>query len=309
MVEKEHPDFLWLDGQIIPWDEATVHITALEWGAIASVYEGLRAYRHPRTGTLYLFRVDDHLARFADSMKMMRMDPAFSPQDLKEAILALLLANKINDDAYIRPFAFFEKVHLFYPSPKMAATHILITARPLGSHLKIGHKVRCRISSWTRISDNVMPPRAKAVANYQNSWLATTEAGLDGYDSAILLNERGKVSEGPGACLMLVRQEKVITPPVTSGILESITRLTLIKLLSEILGMEVVEREVDRTELYVAQEAFFCGTGEEITPIVSVDRLPVGDGEVGPLTKKVIDLYHDLVRGIDERYPEWRTPV
>jgi len=106
------------------------------------------------------------------------------------------------------------------------------------------------------------------VANYQNSWLATTETGLDGYDSAILLNERGKVSEGPGACLMLVRQDKVITPPVTSGILESITRLTLIKLLSEILGMEVVEREVDRTELYVAQEAFFCRTGEEITPII-----------------------------------------
>jgi len=309
VVEKEPPDFLWLDGQIIPWDEATVHITALEWGGVASVYEGLRAYRHPHTGTLYLFRLDDHLARFADSMKMMRMDPSFSPQDLKEAILALLQANNIRKDAYIRPFAFFEELYLFHPSPKMAPTHILITARPSGSHLKAGYKLHCRVSSWTRISDNVMPPRAKAVANYQNSWLAITEAGLDGYGGAILLNERGKVSEGPGACLMLVRQDKVITPPVTSGILESITRLTLIKLLSEVLGMEVVEREVDRTELYVAQEAFFCGTGEEISPIVSVDRLPVGNGEMGPWTKKVIHLYHDIVRGIDERYPEWRTPV
>ena len=309
MVEREHPDSLWLDGQIIPWDEATLHITALEWGAVASVYEGLRAYRHPRTGTLYLFRLDDHLAPFADSMKMMRMDPAFSPQDLKEAILALLRANNIKDDAYIWPFAFFEELYLFHPSPKMAPTHILITARLFGSHLKTGYEVHCRISSWARISDNIMPPRAKAVANYQNSWLATTEAGLDGCGGAILLTERGKVSEGPGASLMLVRQDKAITPPVTSGILESITRLTLIKLLSEVLGMEVVEREVDRTELYVAQEAFFCGTGEETTPIVSVDRLPVGNGEVAPLTKKVIDLYHDLVRGIDERYPEWRTPV
>ena len=132
---------------------------------------------------------------------------------------------------------------------------------------------------------------------------------MDGYGSAILLNERCKVSEGPGACLMLVRQDKVITPPVTSGILEGITRLTLIRLLREVLGMEVVEREVDRTELYVAQEAFFCGTAQEISAIVSVDRLPVGDGEAGPLTKNLIDLYHDLVRGIDERYPEWRTPV
>lgn len=192
----------------------------------------------------------------------------------------------------------------------MAPTHILITARPFGSHLKTGYEVHCRISSWARICDNIMPPRAKAVANYQkNSWLATTEAGLDAYGGAIPLTERGKVSEGPGASLMLGRQDKVITPPVTSGILESITRPTLIKLLSEVLGMEVVEREVDRTELYVAQEAFFCGTGEEITPIVSVDRLPVGDGEVGPFTKKVIDLYHDLVRGIDERCPEWRTPI
>jgi len=309
VVEKEHPDFLWLDGEIIPWDEATVHITALGWGGIASVYEGIRAYRHPHTDTLYIFRLDDHLARFADSMKLMRMDPAFSPPDLKETILALLKANEIREDAYIRPFAFFEEVYLFYPSPKMAPTHILVTTRPFGSRLKTGYKVHCRISSWTRISDNVMPPRAKAVANYQNSWLATTEAGLDGYGGAILLTDRGKVSEGPGACVMLVREDKVITPPVTSGILESVTRSTLIELLGEVLGVQVVEREVDRTELYVAQEVFFCGTGEEISPIVSVDRLPVGDGEVGALTQKVIDLYHDLLRGVDERYPEWRAPV
>jgi len=177
------------------------------------------------------------------------------------------------------------------------------------SHLKSNKVLHACVSSWARISDNVMPPRVKASSNYLNSRLAAEEAKRNGYDAALLLNSNGKVAEAPGACLMIVRDGKIITPSVTSGILESITRATLIQLCREVLHVEVIEREVDRTELYVAGEAFLCGTGAEIAPIVSVDRLPLGDGNVGSLTQRVEDLYHDLVRGIDVRYSEWRTVV
>jgi branched-chain amino acid aminotransferase len=165
------------------------------------------------------------------------------------------------------------------------------------------------ISSWSRITDNVMPPRVKASSNYLNSRYASEEARRNGYDIALILNPNGKVAEAPGACLMLVRDGKIITPTVTSGILESITRATLIQLCRDVLNVEVIEREVDRTELYVAQEAFLCGTGAEITPIASVDRFTLGDGNIGAITARVENLYHDLVRGIDARYAEWRTAV
>jgi branched-chain amino acid aminotransferase len=165
------------------------------------------------------------------------------------------------------------------------------------------------VSSWTRLGDNVMPPRIKASSNYLNSRYASEEAKRNGYDYAIILNSNGKVAEGPGACLMLIRGQKLITPAVTSGILESITREVMLQLARERLGLEVIEREVDRTELYVADEIFFCGTGAEIASVVSVDRLPVGTGAVGPYTRQMTDCYHDLVRGNDPGHPEWRTSV
>ncbi|MFQ6014282.1 MAG: branched-chain amino acid transaminase [Anaerolineae bacterium] len=308
VTEREHYNYIWHDGQIIPWDEATVHVTDLEWSGVSSVFEGIKAYRNDGLDRAYIFRLDEHMARFANSMKLMRMNPEFSIDELKEAILELLRANDVRQDTYIRPFAYFGPGKWF---GRMAETptHLLINSFPFESHLKTDHKLNCCISSWTRISDNVMPPRVKAVCNYQNSRLAATEADLAGYDGAILLNEQRKVAEGPGACIMIVQRGKVATPPVTSGILESITRYTLIHLLRHELGIEVAEREIDRTELYLADEAFFCGTGAEVSPIISIDRYPLGNGEVGPITRQMADLYHDLVRGTDHRYPEWRTLV
>ncbi len=318
MVAKGHehrpgqggnPDYLWLDGHITPWKEATVHVTQLGWAGVSSVFEGIKAYRNPDTGALYVFRLDEHLARFADSMKMMRMNPAFPPGQLKGATLELLKANKAKDDTYIRPLAFFGEGFYCFASPEEVKTHIFISTEPFECYLRPDYQIDCCVSSWTRIADNVMPARVKAVPNYQNSRFASLEARLNGYDDAIMLNERGKVAEAPGACLMLVRGGTVITSSVTSGILESITRLTLIQLLRETLKIEVVEREVDRTELYIADEAFLCGTMAEVSPIASTDRLPVGEGKVGPITAKVRDLYHNVVRGLDPRYPEWRTEV
>ena len=309
MNNEEHPRYLWLDGELVPWEEAAVHITDLEWVGVGSVFEGIKAYRNDSLDRVYVFRLDDHLARFADSMKLVELEPRFSPQELKEAVLELLRANGVRHDTYIRPFAFASRGRFLSRGSEEAVTRILISLFPFESYLKTDHALHCCVSSWKRISDDVMPPRIKAVANYWNSRLAANEARRNGYDSAILLNERGKVAEGPWACLMLVRRGRVITPPITAGILESITRDTLIQLFRQELGVEVVEREVDRTELYLAEEAFFCGTGAEVRPILSVDRFPLGDGQIGPLTRQIAALYHDVVRGIDSRYGAWRTLV
>jgi branched-chain amino acid aminotransferase len=165
------------------------------------------------------------------------------------------------------------------------------------------------VSSWTRISDNVMPPRLKCFSNYHNGRLAAMDAVVAGYDWPIMLDDRGKVTEGPGACLLLVRSGKVIAPPVTSAILESVTRQTIFTLLDEVVGIPFEQREVDRTELYVAEEIFFVGTGWEIMPVASVDRLPVGSGRTGPITLKIADAYRGAVTGAEEGHPEWRTPV
>jgi branched-chain amino acid aminotransferase len=169
--------------------------------------------------------------------------------------------------------------------------------------------MKARISSWRRISEDVMPPRVKNLSNYRNSQLARMESLLDGYDTTLIINHQGKVAEGPGACVMLVRDGKLITPDLTSGILESITRDALIVLAREELGIPVEERVVDRTELYVADEVFLCGTAAEISPVVSVDKYDIADGEIGPVTRELEDLFARVLRGREPRYAHWRTPV
>ena len=175
--------------------------------------------------------------------------------------------------------------------------------------LGTGRVVSCGVSSWSRLADNVMPPRAKAVTNYQNSRYVADEAKLNGHDFGLILNQQGKVAEASYACLYIIRDGVAITPPVTAGILESITRLVVKDLLEREMAVRVVERDVDRTELYIADEAFLCGTGAEIRAIGSIDNYRIGDGQPGPIVSRLEQLYHDLVRGADSRYDEWRSPV
>lgn len=177
------------------------------------------------------------------------------------------------------------------------------------SHLLTGVAHTAKVSSWRRISEDVMPPRVKNISNYRNSQIANWEARLDGYDTAILLNQRGTVAEGPGACLALVRDGVLITPDLNSSILESITRDALLVLAREVLGIEVVERPVDRTELYLADEVFTCGTAAEISPIVAIDKYQVADGQPGPITHALEHAFHDVLRGREDRFARWRTPV
>ena len=309
MTQDWHPDYIWSDGRLVPWDEATIHLTQAHWSAIGAVFEGIKAYRNPQSGELYVFRLRAHLRRLGQSMKMAGLKPVWSEAELERAVLEVLRANNRRDDTYIQPVAYPVGPGRAFSRADEVRTGLYITIRPFESHLLTDYRINVRVSSWVRIADNVMPPRIKAIPNYWNSRLATREAQADGYDGAIILNTAGKVAEGPGACLFIVREGVAITPPVTASILESITRATVIVLLRELLGVSVIEREVDRTELYVCDEAFFCGTAAEITPIASVDRLPVGDGEVGPITRRLQQAYHDIIRGIDGRFAEWRTPV
>jgi branched-chain amino acid aminotransferase len=242
-------------------------------------------------------------------MRLVRFTLDYDLDELTVAATDLLRANDIAEDTYIRPLAYAAETSGKRFAQLGQETALLINTSPMPSHLKSGMTQTAKVSSWRRISEDVMPPRIKNLSNYRNSQLAGMEARLDGYDTAILLNHLGKVAEGPGACVMLVSGNQVITPDVNSGILESITRDALIVLIREVLGLEVVERQVDRTELYLADEVFTCGTAAEVTPIVAIDKYTVGSGEIGPVTRALESVFDDVLRGRDARYAHWRTPV
>ncbi len=303
------PAYLWRSGELVPWEEATIHITGMAWASLSAVFEGIRGYWNEEEQELYVFRLQSHLDRLFNSMKLVRMTPPSTREELTAAIVDLLRANRAREDTYIMPVAYFSGDVAGYMAAYEQPGAVYVVARPSASNLGSNRGSHCCVSSWTRISDNVLPPRAKMLSNYENSRLVSTEARINGYDAGIILNPEGKVAEGSYACIFIVRDGVAITPGVTSGILESITRETAMHLFRERLGVPVVERDVDRTELYVADEVFLCGTYAEIEPVVSVDRYAVGSGRPGPLTRKVRRLYKDLVRGKDKSLPEWQHPV
>jgi branched-chain amino acid aminotransferase len=299
---------MWLDGKLVPWEEATIHASAIGWSTMAAVFEGIKAYWNDEAGQLLGFRFAEHFRRLADSLKIQRMACAWSPEELNEASLELLRANDSREDTYIRPLAYLADTAGFGTLLENP-THVGITTQPFRSGLGTGRMATACVSSWTRISDNVISPRIKCIANYQNSRLAMIEAHQHGYDSAILLNAQGKVAEGAAACLVIVRDGIAITPSVTSGILESITRSTVLDLCQKALGIPTQERDVDRTELYVADEVFFCGTGAEIHPVSAIDGYTIGSGQIGPVTHEIETRFHSIVRGREPGYASWNVPV
>jgi len=303
------PAYLWLSGRLVPWSEATVHITQVGWPAVSAVFEGIRAYWNEERRTLYVFRLDDHLKRFANSMKVMRLVPSLTMAEIAAGLCELLRANGLAEDSYCQPLAFPTSIMWGSRAVLERTPEVVITTRPSPSALLSGRAGRAGVSSWTRISDNVLPPRVKALANYQNSRLASNEAAINGYDAPILLNDAGKVSEGPGSCIAILREGVVITPPVTASILESITRDAALTLLRAELDLPVQEREIDRTELYIADEIFFLGTHAEVHPATSVDGYTVGDGTVGPISRRLAAVFDRVVRGRDARYLHWLTAV
>ncbi len=304
----EHSQYMWIDGHLVPWEEATVHASTLGWSTMGAVFEGIKAYWNADQQELYGWQFREHYQRFAASMKLMRMQVPFSVDDLVQASVELLRANACRTDTYVRPIAWHREA-TWFGSMLGEPASVAISTAPFTSVLGSGKAIRAMVSSWTRLSDNMMSPRIKCISNYQNSRMALIEANLRGYDQPIILNALGKVAEGPASCLFIVRHGVAITPSITSGVLESITRDTILQLCCERLGIPTMEREIDRTELYIADEVFFCGTGAEITPVSSVDDYVIGDGGIGPVTRAIEQAFHDLVRGRSPDYAHWRTPV
>ena len=310
IYKEDIAPFIWRNSDIIPWQDATIHVGAVGHNSVSGIFEGIKAYWNENEKQLYVLRLDEHLVRFLYSIKMVRYGFVYNLEDLKKAILDLLQANEYRSDVYIRPYIFQKGIvrELLQAQPGKP-TELIIDSWPFISYKDMDQAMHVCVSSWTRISDNVVPPRLKCFSNYHNGRLAALEATVSGYDWCVMLDDRGKVTEGPGACLAIVREGQVILPPITSGILESITRDTVIKLLQDILNIPVVEREVDRTELYLADELFFLGTGWEIMPAVSVDRLDVGNGKTGPITRAIAAIYKKVATAEDPRFSDWRTPV
>ncbi|WP_372619345.1 branched-chain amino acid transaminase [Falsiroseomonas sp.] len=301
--------FVWLDGKLVPWEQATMHVATECVLRGENVFEGIRAYWSEAEQELFLFKHAEHIARLRQGAKIMRMTIPYTDAQIEAASLELIRACGYRGQVHYRPVAYFDMGNLTDYLPSEIRTGMFILAFSTPTTKQVHEGVTTCVSTWRRNSDLASPSRVKSGANYHNSRLAYIEARLNGFQIPILLNAAGKVAEGPGACFMMVRNGKIITPPVTADILESITRETLIGLVQAELGLEVIEREIDRTELYICDEAFFCGSGHEITPINSVDHYPVGEGKPGAITRRIQKLYFDVVCGAVPKYRHWLTPV
>ena len=305
---SQFPKFAYFEGQIVPFEQATVSVMnhTLNYGTGA--FGGLRGYWNEEEEQLFIVRPLDHFARFLKSARMLMMDLDYEPQDLVDALLELIRAEDWHENIYIRPLAYVPNSLIGVKLHDLDAA-VSIISIPFGGYLPNEDGARVTVSSWRRIDDNVIPARGKIIGAYANSALIKTDAMLAGYDEAVVLNESGHVSEASAANVFIIRDGVAITPPVTDNILEGITRRSIIHLLREELGIEVVERSVDRTELFICDEMFFCGTGVQVVPVTSVDNRKVGDGKMGPIVRELKDLYFDVVKGKVEKYRGWLTPV
>ena len=298
--------YAFMNGEIVPWDDAKVHVFAPIAKYATGVFEGIRGYWNAKHEEMYLFKLKEHMQRLHYSQSVMRFDEIVDGDYLIDKTIDLVRANAFRETVHIRAMTFVAgEGELGARGP--VGTAITVVPRPLPKAVVDG--CSAQVSSWLRVSDHAMPLRVKCNANYNNGRLAMIQAHADGYDAAIMLTNQGKVSEGPSMCFFMVRGGVLVTPSVTSDILESITRQTILDISREYLDLDPVEREVDRSELYGAEEAFFCGTGWEITPITSIDKMPVGDGQVGPLVRRLQEVYFNLAEGKIADHSEWRTPV
>ena len=297
--------FVWFDGKLMPIDKAKVPITthAIHYGT--SIFEGIRAYWNSKN--LNIFRLDDHIERFRNSGKYYSISLNFSNNDIKKAIINLCKKNKMKKSCYIRPFYFVGQYGINLHVTEKAPTHVAMFMFPFGD-LFNKKGITAGVSSWRKFSISSTPPQAKMGGNYLNSILATQESKRNGYDEAILLDKFGNVSEAPGENIFIVLNNEIITPPTSSSALKGITRDSIFSLVED-RNYENSIREINRSELYIADEIFLTGTAAEITPIIRVDKRKIGNGKVGKITKKLMADYTDVVMNRNEKYSTWLTPV
>ena len=300
------PRYAVVDGEIVRWEKATVHASthALHYGT--GVFEGIRAYYARDEDELYVWELDAHLERLVRNMGVLDLREGPTKDMLWDMTMKLLRANGFRDDTYIRPLVFLGEGTIRVRPQTQRTRWVLLTV-PLGSYL--GKKVvSCMVSSWTRLSNNMLPPAAKISGGYVNSLLASLEAARAGYDEAILLTKEGTVSEGSVENLFLVRRKTLFTPSVSEDILEGITRANVMEMARD-LGLAVEERRIPRSELYHADEIFLCGTGAGIVAVGEVDGRRVGDGDVGAITKQIMEQYDLAVHGKSLKYRNRLTPI
>jgi len=304
-MEFKEFNYVWFDGQIIEWNDAKVPVMthAIHYGT--SVIEGIRAYA--AKNNLYIFRLADHMKRLHSSAGVYSIAVKHNINELVDATVQIIKKNQIKSSCYIRPLAFvgFHGIDLNVNEKSPSHTAILVFTFEQYLNSK---GIRACISSWRRINDLSTPPLAKAGGNYLNSVLATQECKRNGYDEAIMLDNDGMVSEAPGENVFIVRDGKIFTPPVSSSVLEGITRDTTMKVAKD-MGYELVERAIPRTELYISDEIFLTGTAAEVTPVISVDDHKIGDGKEGIVTKSIREMYSKIVRAEVKAYMDWLTPA
>jgi branched-chain amino acid aminotransferase len=302
------PRFAFFQGKIVPIEQAKVSVMthALNYGT--AVFGGMRAYWNADKAELYLFRPIDHFVRLKQSAELLLMDVPYTPEQLRAILVDLLRHEDYHQDTYIRPLAYKSHEGIGVRLHDLESD-LTIFAIPFGSYLENEEGLKLGTSTWRRVDDTAIPVRGKISGAYANSALIKTEVMMNGHDEALVLNHDGHVSEASAANLFMVRGGKVITPPVYANILEGIVRRSLFTLITEQLGMEVVEREIDRSELYVADEVFLCGTGVQIAAVSYVDHRPVGTGKMGELVRSLRQLFFDVVRGKVPQYADWLYPV
>lgn len=297
----------YFEGKIVPAGEAKLSLQthALQYGT--SVFGGIRGYYNEEHKNLYVFRIRDHFKRLINSTKIMQLNTDKTPDELVDITLDLLKQCNYKQNVYIRPLVYTSALQL---SPRFhdIPTEVGIYVIPLNDYLDTTNGLTTCISSWRRIDDTTIPTMSKASGGYVNSALAKSEAVQNGFDEAIFLDSRGLVSEGSAENIFLVRNGKIITPSLDSSILEGITRRTIFALAQE-LGIPYEERSISRSELYVADEIFFSGTGVQVAWVKSVDRRIIGEGKIGPISKKLQDLYFQVVKGNAKSFMDWLTPV
>jgi len=304
-----HPNtWVFYEGEFLRYHDVHLGLMthALHYGT--AVFEGIRAYWNEEKNQLFLLQAAAHYDRMRRSANVMRMQLPYSTEELVNFTLDLLRRNEFKSDVYVRPLLYTSSEEIGVRLHNLNRS-FFIYATPFGKYVEIEAGIRCMVSSWRRVPDQSLPARAKISGAYANSALAKSEAVEDGFDEAIVLTVDGHVSEGSAENLFMLKDGEFVTPPVTDDILEGVTRQLLIKVIEDELNKPVRERSIDRTELYTCDELLLCGTGAQISPVVEVDRRPVGNGKVGEFTQELQSIYFGAVRGETPKYKDWTIPV
>lgn len=299
---------LFMNGEFVAAERGVISVRTHAFAYGTGCFEGIRGYWSKEDQQIYLFRLREHYERLLRSCKILRMDLPYTIDQLIDISTELIRHNGQQEDVYLRPVA-YKADEIIGVRLHNLVDHFILTSEPMGNYVEIGG-LRCGVSSWRRIDDNAIPARAKICGSYVNAAFAKTEALQNGFDEAIMLTHDGHVAEGSAENIFLLINGELVTPAPTENILLGITRDTVINLAQRELGLVIRERQIDRTELYIADEILLCGTGAQIAPVVEVDHSPVGTGKIGPIGQKLQDLYFDIVRGKHPEYSQqWCTPV